>query len=99
MQDIDICEYMGRRNERDLIIDVRDKTLFMLGTIQGAINIPLDNIGELYSLPKDRDIYVFCQQGEFSGEVVELLTDAGYNAFNLTGGYRQYIRYVMSKKE
>ena len=99
MKEIDICEYAERRNEHDLLIDVRDKTLFRLGTIQGAINIPLDNIGELYSLPKDKDIYGFCQQGDYSGEVVELLTDAGYNAFNLTGGYRKYIRYVMADKE
>jgi rhodanese-related sulfurtransferase len=39
---------------------------------------------------------VFCQSGEISEEIVELLSDAGYTAYNLTGGYREYFRECLS---
>lgn len=99
MKELDISQYIARRQSNDLLIDVRDNLLFKMGTLQGAINIPLENIKELYSLPKDRDIYVFCQQGDYSGEVVELLTDAGYNACNLTGGYLKYLRCILAENK
>lgn len=92
IQEIDICNYMANRSENDILIDAREKVIYEFGTISGAINIPIDQIRQLYSLPKDRNIYVFCQAGEISGEIVELLSDAGYNAWNLTGGYRKYLR-------
>ena len=96
MKEIDICEYMERRKEGDLLLDVRDKIYFNHGTIEGAINVPVEHIKELYALPKNKDIYVFCQTGDYSGEVVELLTDAGYNAYNLTGGYIKYLRQIFA---
>lgn len=96
MKEIDICDYV--RGENDVLIDVRDKTLYGLGTITGAINIPMDNIKQLYSLDKTKDIYVFCQVGDYSAEVVELLIDDGYNACNLAGGYRKYLRYILSQQ-
>ena len=96
MKEIDICDYV--RGENDLLVDVRDKTLYGHGTLTGAINIPMDNIKELYSLPKDKNIYVFCQVGDYSAEVVELLSDEGYNACNLAGGYRKYLRYILSQQ-
>lgn len=92
IQEIDICEYIKTRSKDDVLIDIREPLMFEFGTVPGAINIPLDNIKQLYRLPKERSIYVFCQAGEISTEIVELLSDAGYHAFNLTGGYREYLR-------
>lgn len=96
-QETDICKYMANRSENDLLIDIRDETSYRLGTIPGAINIPIRQIRQLYALPKGRDIYVFCQTGEVSGEIAELLSDAGCSAWNLTGGYRKYLRNQMKK--
>lgn len=94
INEIDICDYIKNRNENntEILIDIREKMMFEFGTIPGAINIPLDDIRKLYHLPKDKYIYVFCQSGEISGEIVELLSDAGYTAYNLLGGYRKYLR-------
>ena len=92
IQEIDICEYIKMRSKEDILVDVREPLLFEYGTVPGAINIPLDNIKQLYRLPKEQSIYVFCQAGEISAEIAELLSDAGYHAFNLTGGYREYLR-------
>ena len=99
IREMNICEYMKNRLESDILVDIRDRTMFGFGTVTGALNIPVDDIKELYSLPKDRDIYLFCQAGEISGEIAELLSDAGYNACNLTGGYREYLRQQMLEQE
>ena len=96
IHEIGICEYLKCHSENDVTVDLRDKTLYKFGTLPGAINIPVENIRELYRLPKDKDIYVFCQAGEISGEMAQLLSDAGYNAFNLTGGYREYLRCFLN---
>ena len=94
----DICEYIKNPPENGILIDLREKETYQFGTVPGAINIPLSDIKKLYELPKERDIYVFCQSGELSGEIAELLSDAGYNAYNLTGGYREYLRYIFNDK-
>ena len=99
IREINICDYMKNRSQNDILVDIRDKTMFEFGSIAGAVNIPVDNIRELYRLPKENDIYLFCQAGEISGEIAELLSDAGYNACNLTGGYREYLRQQMLEQE
>lgn len=98
MREIDICDYIANRSEDDILVDIREKLLYSFGTISGAVNIPMDQIRQLYSLPKNRNIYVFCQAGEVSGEIAELLSDAGYNAWNLTGGFRKYLRCRETEK-
>lgn len=96
IQEMDICEYIKIRSKEDILIDLRERLMFEFGTVPGAVNIPLESIKELYRLPKDQNIYVFCQTGEISAEIVELLSDAGYNAFNLIGGYREYLRWKIA---
>ncbi len=98
--EMDICEYIKNRSEKenDLLIDIREKRMVEFGTIPGSINIPIDDIRQLYRLPKESNIYVFCQAGEISGEIAELLSDLGYNACNLTGGYRKYLLCQMEEE-
>ncbi len=98
LNEIAICDYIKNRpsDGSDVLVDIREKRLFEFGTIPGAVNIPINEIRRLYQLPKDKSIYVFCQSGEISEEVVELLSDAGYTAYNLTGGYREYFRECLS---
>lgn len=82
----------GGAESAGVLVDARDPEMYARGTIPGALNIPLDSIRQLYHLPKDKNIYIFCQTGEVSREMAELLSDAGYQAWNLTGGYREYWR-------
>ena len=91
-------DYLKNRSadSADILVDIRDKMMYDFGTISGAVNIPMDAIRELYRLPKDKNIYVFCQAGEVSREIAEILSDAGYNAYNLAGGYRAYLKTYVS---
>lgn len=90
--EISICEYVKTKAPNDILIDLRSDTLFKFGSIEGAINIPINDIKKLYQLPKDKKIYLFCQSSEFSEQMTELLCDEGYDAYCLTGGYREYLR-------
>lgn len=91
-RDINIYEYINNeRAENDVLVDLRDANSFRCGSLPKAVNIPLDNIAELYSLPQDKRICVFCQYGEFSPQAAELLDDAGYEVIHLTGGYKEYL--------
>lgn len=94
-REMDICEYLEHPFENALLLDVRSKTMFSFGSLPGAVNLPLSEIGRLYDLPRDRKICVFCQAGEISRSITELLLDAGYDAYHLAGGYREYIQKVI----
>lgn len=75
--------------EKALLLDVRTKDEFEGGTIPGAKNIPLDNLREnLSSLPKDKEIYIFCQIGLRGYIASRILTQNGFENKNLSGGYR-----------
>lgn len=90
---VSMHDYVQNRPAPDaeVLVDLREPYLYAFGTVPGAVNIPLDALGQLYRLPKDRTIYVFCQSGEASVEIAELLDDAGYTAYHLSGGYREYL--------
>ncbi len=76
----------------DFLVDVRTPEEFELGSIRGAINIPIDEIRKrLAEFPKGRKIYVFCQVGLRGYLASRILTQNGYpDVFNLTGGYKLY---------
>ncbi len=78
--------------ENELCVDLREPDVFRCGSLPGAVNVPLDQLGRLYDLPHDRRICVFCQAGIISEDIAELLRDAGYDAYSLEGGYRRWLR-------
>ncbi len=96
---INICDYIKQHNSNDILIDLRSKEMYDYGTIENAVNIPMDNISELYELPKEKRICLFCQAGDYSAEIAELLSDAGLEVCDLAGGYREYMRYRLMQNE
>ena len=91
IQQIPITEY--QKQENDILVDLRDKTLWAFGTLDGSVNIPVSEIKQLYSLPKEKRIVLFCQKGDYSTEIAELLDDNHYHTVNLTGGYLAWLVY------
>ena len=69
-----------------VIIDVRTESEFASGYIDGAINIPVDNIGSI-TYEKDTVIILYCASGMRSSNAAQTLVDMGYtNVYNLDGG-------------
>lgn len=75
-----------------IFIDVRPAELFKTGTIPQARNLPAADIeSKANTLPKDKPIIVFCDQGRESGRVVGALRKQGFTeAVSLQGGLRSW---------
>lgn len=74
-----------------ILIDVRTEQEYGNGTIQGAMNIPLDDIRErLSEIPKNCDLIVTCQVGLRGYLAARILAQKGYSVKNLDGGYKLY---------
>ena len=79
------------KHNNSFILDARTKEEFELGTIEGAVNISdLELRNRLSEVPKDKDIYVFCQTGWRSYLATRFLLQKGYNVKNLSGGYKLF---------
>lgn len=80
-----------RESEEVIRVDLREENQVQFGSIPGAVHIPATQLQKLYELPKDRKIYLFCQKGELSEEILEVMLEAGYDAYHLQGGYLSYL--------
>lgn len=73
------------------IIDTRTPAEFELGTISGAVNIPIDDIRErLNEIDKNKPVVVFCAVGLRGYIAARILMANGYDVRNLSGGYKTY---------
>lgn len=74
------------------LVDVRTPDEAALGSIPGAVNIPLDDLRErMNEIPKDQPIYLFCEVGLRGYLASNILKGNGYkNVYNLIGGLKTY---------
>jgi len=74
------------------LVDVRTPEEYSLGTIYGAVNIPLDDLrGRLGEIDRDSDVIVFCAVGLRGYLAQRILLGRGYRRVrNLAGGYKTY---------
>ena len=86
---ISVEELKNKKNP--YILDVRTVEEYNLSHIDGAINIPLDELREnLEKLEKSKEIIVHCHSGLRSYLACRILQQKGYNVKNLIGGYIMY---------
>ncbi|ELB2787816.1 FAD-dependent oxidoreductase [Vibrio alginolyticus] len=81
---------MDSLTEDQLLLDVRNPgELESVGYLEGAINIPVDQLRRrMHELPKDKEIVIYCQVGLRGNVAYRQLVNNGYKARNLIGGYR-----------
>ena len=74
------------------LIDVRTSDEYALGSISGAVNIPLDDLRERMSeIPTDKPVWLFCGVGLRGYLASNILKANGYkNVRNLIGGLKTY---------
>jgi len=75
-----------------VILDVRTEEEFKLGSIENAINIPLDELRDRFKeLPKNKKIIVYCGVGLRAYLAIRILMNNGFTeVYNLSGGYKTY---------
>ena len=78
--------------EDTFLLDVRNpQELQTVGAFPNAVNIPLDVLRDhLDELPKDRPISVACMVGLRGYIATRILRQNGFDAIDLSGGYRAY---------
>lgn len=83
--------YMEDLNDA-LLIDVRIPVSYKTNTINGAINIPIDEIRKRTDeIPKDKKVVLFCNTGYTSYCASRILIQKGYNnVYSLCGGFELY---------
>jgi len=81
-----------------VLVDVRTRSEYRRGHIEGAINIPVDELRErLDELDREKTIVVYCQVG-FRGYLADrILSQNGYNVLNITGGFRSELARRVKK--
>lgn len=73
------------------LLDVRGKSEFESGHLEGAVNLPLDGLEDgLAMIPKDRPVVVYCSHGGQSLLASKRLAQLGYEVVNTSGGLSYY---------
>lgn len=81
-----------------LLIDIRDSSAFEYGHIDGAVNI-LQNELAFAELPQDKKLIIYCRGGIISGQTADELCDRGFDAYDLSGGYVEWLRIKMEDRQ
>jgi len=82
--------------ETYVLVDIREYEHSVLGMVPGAVAISfIEDVNKLFTLPKEKNIYVYCHKGELSVQAQELLQDAGYKAYSIKGGYYAYLETML----
>lgn len=102
MKTITIEELEALKDAEKTIVDIRPQDQYMRGTFPGAVSLPAFRLEEQYEeetarLDKMHPVYVMCHTGEKSQEWVRRLTGDGFDAVNVDGGYRAWLRLSLSR--
>lgn len=102
MKTITIEELEALKDAEKTIVDIRPQDQYMRGTFPGAVSLPASRLEEQYEeetarLDKMHPVYVMCHTGKKSQEWVRRLTGDGFDAVNVEGGYRAWLRLSLSR--
>jgi sulfur-carrier protein adenylyltransferase/sulfurtransferase len=89
LREIDPVRALERVSQDDgaVLVDIRERSEWETGWIDGAIRIPMSELGDQLEEYRDRSLVIYCAHGNRSLRVAEALTEAGYDdAVSLAGG-------------
>jgi NADPH-dependent 2,4-dienoyl-CoA reductase/sulfur reductase-like enzyme/rhodanese-related sulfurtransferase len=70
------------------LLDVRNPSEYRQDHIEGAVNIPLDELRDrMGEVPKDQEVWAYCAVGQRSYYAARALSQYGYDIKNLSGGF------------
>ena len=86
--------------EGSYLIDVRAEIAYKTKTIDGAVNIPINEIrSRINEIPTDRKVILFCNTGYTSYNASRILIQKGFNnVYSLMGGITLYKEIIKNKE-
>lgn len=80
-----------QHNDGVTLLDVRTAAEYRHGHVKGFINLPLDELrARVGELDRSKPVYATCQVGLRGYYACRILTQLGFDCYNLSGGYRLY---------
>ena len=90
------------KDANTVVIDARDASEYEAGHIKGALNVFVDEaeskLGDLEQY-KDKKVIVYCNSGNKSGKLAQLLVDNGFTDVSNADGVKQYEYELVQGKE
>lgn len=77
------------KGKHPVLIDVRTAGEFASGSIPNANNIDImapDFQKKITTLDKGKDYFLFCRSGSRSAQACSIMSEQGFNVYNLKGG-------------
>ena len=92
---VDVTTLAGqlKAGEVGLLLDVRTDFEFRGGHVEGAVNIPVQELAQRLSEIESHKadfVAVICRSGARSGNACGMLAPSGFNVANVTGGMLQW---------
>lgn len=88
---VETFDILHNREPNSVVLDVRKKTEFDEGHIEGAINIAHTRLlPRMDEVPSDKKIYVHCQSGARSAVAAALLQKNGYDVIQIDDEFENY---------
>ena len=86
-------------NKGALLLDVRTRSEYASGHVQGSKNIPLDELGKsLHQLDKEQGIIVVCASGMRSSNAVSQLKQNGFTNCRNGGSWKNFKKTNRNEK-
>ncbi|MCX7970524.1 MAG: FAD-dependent oxidoreductase [Negativicutes bacterium] len=84
-----------------MVVDVRTAAEFALGSVEGAVNIPVEELRQrLDDLPKNRPVALLCDKGKKGYFASRILLQRGFeNVYNVVGGLTLIKSVLRDRKE
>jgi NADPH-dependent 2,4-dienoyl-CoA reductase/sulfur reductase-like enzyme/rhodanese-related sulfurtransferase/TusA-related sulfurtransferase len=85
-------EFNNITNNGGILLDVRTKEEFSARSIDGSINIPIEELrNRLGEISNNKPLYVYCEVGYRSYLALRILMQSGFKeVYELTGGFKIY---------
>ncbi len=72
------------------LLDVRSRKEFAADSVEGAVNIPLDELRDRMDELPDQELWTVCAQGKRAYYATRMLRQSGFDASVLSGGMRTF---------
>lgn len=92
-REITVSQLKALTAQEYLLVDIRDEVSYNHGYITGAVNMSTEELTQnTGTLPRDKKIILYCMKGIISEEVAQMLSSKGVEAYNLIGGYGEWLK-------
>ena len=100
LNQIFVEELRNYDSSKHFILDVRDTIELVGGSFENSVNIPLSELRKrMEEIPKDKEIWAYCAVGLRGYLAERFLSQNGYNAKNIAGGYKNHLKVLDNKEK